>query len=212
MGEGQGSISSIDWQTLSETLNANHVPEILLGIVGILALVIAYTYLRDKDSGMYKISVLVGVLLGVLMAVLCVTSYMKTSVGTTVIVSVACFALIIRPFRDVHFAMIFALLVMVVVYVMLSQLTSPFEILATGWPRAILAFVAGAVVYMLLGFLQELVLGTAKFLNAWPVLAVLGIICIVEAVCVYMGYESVYDTIVSFTKGHSSLVVSLLMR
>ena len=199
------SSSSFDWQSLSDTLNSNHVPEIMLALVGIVALLIVFFYLKDKDSGKYKLTVLLGVIVGALMVVLCVTSPMKTALGTTVIVAIGCFALIIRPFRDVHFAVIFAVLVMVVVYILLGSITKePFDVLATGWPRIIVAFIAGSIVYMMLNFLQAIVLGSAKILNAWPILIVVGVICIAESICVFMGYDSVYDTIVNFAKDKAS--------
>ena len=190
---------STDWQSLSETLNANHVPEIVLLLVGIVALFIVYMYLKDNDSPAYKLSVLLGVIIGAVMVFLCVTS--KAGTGTTIIVAIACFALIIRPFRDVHFAVIIALMIMVIVYLMLGNITQePFDVINHGWARIIVAFVAGSIVYMMLNFLQALVLGTAKVLNAWPILGILGIVCIVEAVCWFQGYPSVYDMIVDLIK------------
>ena len=200
---------STDWQSLSETLNANHVPEIVLLLVGIVALFIVYMYLKDNDSPAYKLSVLLGVIIGAVMVFLCVTS--KAGTGTTIIVAIACFALIIRPFRDVHFAVIIALMIMVIVYLLLGNITQePFDALNHGWLRIIVAFVAGSIVYMMLNFLQALVLGTAKVLNAWPVLGILGIVCIVEAVCWFQGYPSVYDMIVSFVKDKTSSEIFLL--
>ena len=204
------STGSTDWQSLSDTLNSNHVPEVVLLLVGIVALFIVYMYLKDNDSPGYKLSVLVGVIIGAIMVLLCVTA--KPGTGTTVIVAIACFALIIRPFRDVHFAVIIALMIMVIVYLMLGNITQePFDILNHGWPRIIVAFVAGSIVYMMLNFLQALVLGTAKVLNAWPILGILGIICIVEAVCWFQGYPSVYDMILSFVKDKTSSEIFLLL-
>ena len=199
------SSSSFDWQSLSDTLNSNHVPEIMLALVGIVALLIVFFYLKDKDSGKYKLLVLLGVIVGALMVVLCVTSPMKTALGTTIIVAIGCFALIIRPFRDVHFAVILAVLVMVVVYLLLGNITQePFNVVASNPWRIIVAFIAGSIVYMMLNFLQAIVLGSAKILNAWPILIVVGVICIAESICVFMGYDSVYDTIVNFAKDKAS--------
>jgi len=201
----EDSSSSFDWQSLSDTLNSNHVPEIMLGVMGVVALLIVLFYLKDKDSGQYKLMVLLGVLVGILMVILCVTSSMKTALGTTIIVTIGCFALIIRPFRDVHFAVIIAVLVMVIVYILLGNITEEhFLFLASGWPRIIVAFIAGSIVYMMLNFLQAIVLGCAKILNAWPILIIVGVVCIAEAICVSMGYDSVYDTIVNFAKEKAS--------
>ena len=199
--------SDFDWQSLSDTLNANHVPEIVLILVGVIALLIVFTYLRDKDSSTYKLMTLLGVIFGIIMVILCVTSPMKSAMGTTLVVAIGCFALIIRPFRDVHFAVIIALLAMVAVYILLGGITmEPFDVLNSGWPRIIVAFVAGSVVYMMLNFLQALVLGTAKVLNAWPVLALVGVICILESICLFTGHDSVYDTIVQMVKDNKELL------
>jgi hypothetical protein len=203
--------SSIDWASISSTLNSYHVPEIFLAVVGIVAILIVYTYLKDKDGSYYKLMTLIGVIAGVAMVALCLTSSLKTSTGTTIIVAVTCFALIIRPFRDVHFSLIIALLVMVVAYVLLGSLTGDLAVLATGWYRIGVAFLAGAIVYMLLGFLQALVQLFGKLLNAWPLLLILGVICITEAACVYFGYGSVYDMIMAYINGtKTQILVSLL--
>ena len=199
--------NSFDWQSFFDTLNNNNVPAIFLLLVGILALLIVFTYLKDKDSSAYRITMLIGVIFGVIMVVLCVATPMKTAVGTTLVVAIGCFALIIRPFRDVHFAVIIALLAMVAAYILLGSVTAePFDVLNNGWPRILVAFVIGSIVYMMLNFLQALVLGTAKVLNAWPVLAVVGIICIIEAICVFTGHDSVYDTIVNMVNENKELL------
>lgn len=212
MAEGDSG-SSIDWQALSDTLYENNIPEIILILVGVVALFIVYFYLKDKDSGNYKLTVLLGVILGVVMVALCVSSPMRASTGTTLIVAIGCFALIIRPFRDVHFAVIIAMLAMVVAYILLGDITQePFDVLATGWPRIIVAFVIGSIVYMMLNFLQAMVLGIAKFLNAWPVLAVVGVICIIEAICFLTGNDSVYDTIVNLVNEKTASEILLLLQ
>ena len=204
------SSESTDWQSRADTLNSNHIPELVLLLVGIVALFVVYMYLKDNDSPGYKLAVTIGVLMGIIMVAICVVA--KAGTGTTIIIAIACFALIIRPFRDVHFAVILALLVMVIVYLLLGDITQqPFDVLNHGWPRIIVAFVAGSIVYMMLNFLQALVLGAAKVLNAWPILGILGIICIVEAVCWFQGYPSVYDMIVSFVKDKTSSEIFLLL-
>lgn len=206
---------SFDWQGLADSLNANHVPEIILALVGIIAILIVFFYLKDKESGKYKLMVALGIIAGIAMIVLCVTGPMKDKKWTLVLVVIACFALIIRPFRDVHFALVFAVLAMIIAYIGLAGLeTSEVEILrtlATGWPRVIAAFVIGGVVYMLLGFLDAMVHAAGKILNAWPILLVLGILCIVEAVCFYQGYDSVIDMIIKLVKDRTATELIALL-
>ena len=57
------------------------------------------------------------------------------------------------------------------------------------------AFLCGAVVYMVLNFAEAIVKLFGKILNWWPLLFVLGIICVVEAGFMYMGYGSIMDYI-----------------
>lgn len=188
--------SSFNWDAIVDILNQNHVPEILLIIVGVIALVIAYLYVKDSESAEYKATVIIGIVAGVIMALLCVSSTLKGDLYTLILVSIASFALIIRPFRDLKFAIILALMAMVVVYIALGSMTGSLEVLSSGWPRIICAFVVGGIVYMLLGFLQDLVLLFAKIFNAWPILAVLGIICIIEAVSILLGHGSFIGMII----------------
>ena len=192
--------SGFNWDAIVDALNQNHIPEIFLIVVGVIALVITYLYLKDRESAEYKTAVTIGIVAGVIMALLCVSSTLKGDLYTLILVAIASFALIIRPFRDVKFAIILALMAMVVVYIALGSMTGSLEALSSGWPRIICAFVVGAIVYMLLGFLQDLVLLFAKIFNAWPVLGILGVICIIEAVCILLGYGSFIDMIVNALK------------
>lgn len=186
---------AIDWDAVNETIVTYHVSEIFLAVVGIVAILIVYMYLKDKESTKYKALVALGVIVGIVMVYLCVTATTSLTTGTTIIVAIAAFSLIIRPFRDVHFSLILSLLVMVVIYVLLGDLTGDWAILATGWYRVGVAFISGAIVYMITNFIQDLIQLFGKILNAWPLLLVLGIICIAESVCVYFGYGSVYDMV-----------------
>lgn len=209
MSEG-GTSSGIDWASLSETLNSHHVPEIALILAGILAILIAYMYVKDKDGINYKLCMLLGVLVGAVTAVLCVTSSLKGTMSTLIIVIVACFALVIRPFRDVKFAVVFAFFAMIVVYIFLGGLTGNLEMLASGWPRIILAFVVGAIIYLMLMFLQDLTLMFAKIFNMWPVLMVLGVICIAEGISIYSGHGSVYEMLKAFLDSNKGMILALL--
>lgn len=210
MSEGETS-SGVDWTALSETLNSYHVPEIALILAGIMAIVIAYLYIKDKDGANYKIAMLLGVLVGAVTAVMCATSYLKGNMGTLIIVTIACFALVSRPFRDVKFAVVFALFAMIVVYIFLGDLTgSNLEVLASGWPRIVVSFIAGAIVYMMLMFLQDLTLMFAKIFNTWPIMMVLGIICIAEGISIYTGHGSVYDMLKAYLDANKELILALI--
>ncbi len=179
-----------------------HLPETMLFVGGILAILIVICYVRDKDSLKYKFTMFLGLIFGVIMLYEAMTMYGEWRMVTSVIVAIAGFALVIRPFREVHFAVIFALMVMVLVYIAFGGFEGymlfdsiDMTFLSDGWPRIIAAFLCGAVVYMVLNFAEAIVKVFGKILNWWPLLFVLGIICVIEAGFMYMGYGSIMDYI-----------------
>lgn len=179
-----------------------HLPETMLFVGGILAILIVICYVRDKDSLKYKFTMFLGLIFGVIMLYGAMTMYGEWRMVTSVIVAIAGFALVIRPFREVHFAVILALMVMVLVYIAFGGFEGymlfdsiDMTFLSDGWPRIIAAFLCGAVVYMVLNFAEAIVKLFGKILNWWPLLFVLGIICVVEAGFMYMGYGSIMDYI-----------------
>ena len=178
-----------------------YLSPIVLILGGVMALVIVATYLKDKDSGGYKASVLLGFLLGVGIVALALIEGFHAQTYTLILIVVAAFTLIIRPFREVHIAVVFGILVMVLVYLGLASLDGAtlagfdLTVLSSGWPRIIIAFVCGAIVYGLLGFAEAIVKLFGAILNFWPVLMILGLLCIGEACCIYLGYGSIFDYI-----------------
>lgn len=179
-----------------------YLPETMLFVGGILAILIVICYVRDKDSLKYKFTMFLGLIFGVIMLYEAMTMYGEWRMVTSVIVAIAGFALVIRPFREVHFAVIFALMVMVLVYIAFGGFEGymlfdsiDMTFLSDGWPRIIAAFLCGAVVYMVLNFAEAIVKVFGKILNWWPLLFVLGIICVIEAGFMYMGYGSIMDYI-----------------
>ncbi len=179
-----------------------YLSPIVLIVGGVLALLIVAMYLKDKESGKYKATVLLGFLVGVLIVVLAVIEGYNAQKYTMVLISVAAFTLIIRPFREIHIAVIVGLMVMVIVYFALGQLEGyqladniDLSFLASGWPRIIVAFVAGAIVFGLLNFAEALVKVFGTILNFWPILLILGLVCLAEGCCQIMGYGSIFDYI-----------------
>ena len=171
-----------------------HVPEIILLVGGLIALLIVVIYLKDKSSKKYKLFMFIGVLFGALMISLTVSSYTEWGTFVAAVIAITGFTLVIRPFRNVHFAVIGALLVMVLVYLFMGELAgTQLDFLADMWPRIIVAFVAGAIVYMMLHFAEAIVKLFGKLFNWWPLLLVLALICIVESILMFSGYGSLYD-------------------
>ncbi len=178
-----------------------YLAPIVLLLGGIMALLIVATYLKDKESMTYKLMVGLGLVLGVAMVFLAVTEGYNAQKYTLILIAVAAFALIIRPFRDAHIAVIIALFVMAVIYIALGGLAGTevagfdLSFLASGWPRIIVAFVIAGLIFAILKFAEEIVQMFGKLFNFWPILLILGLLCIAEAVCQYMGYGSIFDYI-----------------
>ncbi len=195
-------MAELSWDSFVEALNTNNVPEALLIAMGAMALIIVFGYLRDKESALYKILVLLGVVLGALMVYMVVAIDTGWDKGTMIIVTIGAFALIVRPIRDVNVAAILALIVAVIVYLMLPDLVAdvqePFDFIQAigdGIPRLVVAIVAGGLVFAILQFIQAVVLLAGKILNAWPFLLVIGVVCIMEAVFHLLGSIPIYDYI-----------------
>ena len=201
-------MAELSWDSVMDALNTNNVPEICLLLMGVVALVIVGYYRSDKDSGLYKAMVAVGVITGIFLVVVAVMAETSWSKGTLLVVTVASFALITRPIKDVNIAAIIGLVVAIWVYLILpdavSDLNSPFEfleVLGEGIPRIIVAVVAGGIVFTILQFIQALVMLFGKIFNAWPFLLVIGIWCIVESIFLMMGYNSTSDYISTALNG-----------
>ena len=185
----------MDTESVTDFISV-HVPEFVLLAGGIIALLIVYTYIKDDSSMKYKGLMTLGVLFGVLMILLSVSSYTEWGMFASVLIAVTGFTLVIRPFRDVHFAVIGALLVMVLVYIFLGGLEgTALDFMAVGWPRIIAAFVAGSLVYMMMSFAESIIKLFGKLFNWWPLLLVLAMACIVESILMFMGYGSLYDLV-----------------
>ena len=176
-------------------------PEILLLISGLVAVLIVACYVKDKDSKKYKFAVAIGFILGLLLAFVAVGMYGEWRLVTSVFVLLAAFTLIIRPIRDVNFAVILGLLVVGLVYMGLANLEGQvvmgmdMSVIASGWPRIIVAFVVGAIAYMIANFAEAIVKMFGKLFNLWPILLIFGLICIAESMFMFMGYGSIIDYI-----------------
>jgi hypothetical protein len=135
-----------------------------------------------------------GVIFGAVMIFLSVSSYADWNLFPAAVIAITGFTLIIRPFREVHFAIIGALLIMVLVYIFLGGLAgTELNFLTELWPRIIVAFVVGALAYMIMNFAEAIIKIFGKLFNWWPFLLILAIICIVESLLMFLGYGSLYD-------------------
>ena len=99
----------MDTTEITSWIDAN-LPETMLFIGGLLALLIVISYVKNDESWTYRFMMFLGVIFGVIMLYEAVTMYGTWRMATSLFVTIAGFALVIRPFREVHFAVIFALM------------------------------------------------------------------------------------------------------
>lgn len=178
---------------------SSNLPQVILIVGGLLAIAVAVSYAKDKDLGKYKALMVLGFIFGIFMALEAATNFGHWNTVTSVIIAVAAFTLIIRPFREVHFAVILGLFVMVVVYIWLGGLTEvsgiDISFLADNPVRIIVAFIIGGLCYAIFNFGEAIVKLFGKILNWWPLLFLLGCVCVVEGAMMFLGYGSIVDYI-----------------
>ncbi len=207
-------MAELSWDSVVDALNTNHIPEIFLLLMGITALAIVWYYKADKESTLYKVLVIAGVVMGAFMVYVALAVETGWDKGTLYILTLASFTLIVRPFKDVNIAAIIGLIVAIWVYLLLpdavADIQPPFDFIkpiGDGVPRIIVSIVAGGFVYMVLQFIQAVVMLFGKIFNAWPFLMIIGIWCIVESIALLAGHTSTWDwimTIIDDARGSSS--------
>ena len=177
-----------------------YLPQIILLLGGLLAVCIALAYAKDKDGGKYKALMAVGFLFGVAMLFEALTMYTTWRTVTAILVALTAYTLIIRPFRNVNFSVIAAMIVVAFVYIWLASFDGyslfgavDLTFLSQGWVRIIVSFIAGAIMYGICSFAEAIVKFFGKLLNCWPILFILGLVCIAEAALMFMGYGSLVD-------------------
>lgn len=185
---------TLDWAAITDTFMSNKGPEIMLALIGLLAMTVAVLRIKDgEDSKRYKWAMVFGFIVSVIMVYVLVVLEPSWTTATLVIAVVACFTLIMRPFRKVDFAVFIGIMVVCIVYIYLGTVVGFFEPLSEGWPRFIIAFIVGGLAYAILSFAEAILDLVATILNLAPVLFILGLICIAEAVClIYMG-DTIYQ-------------------
>ncbi len=175
---------------LSE-LTASPVPEVILGLGGLLAFLMAFRYMRTGGGLAYRLKTFLGVIGGLVMMVT-VYAMQAHATGEWTVLSLALmgvtgFALFFRPFRTINLAVILAIFAAVGLYLFLGTLTDPaWEFLTDDVIRAVIALAAAVIIFTAMRFVQELITFVNKIVNAWPVLLILGLLCMGEAVAIYM--------------------------
>lgn len=199
----------MDYVSVAEDFFNSHIPEVILLVGGILALLIIHYYRKDEDAGSYKALLAVGVVVGVMMIAMTFSQYAKWTWFTSLIIIMMAFTMIVRPFRKVEIAVFIGLITILVAYLLLGRLSGveSLVVLSEGWPRLVVAFVIGALVYMIANFAEKIVMLFGKLLNWWPFMAILAVLCIVEAVCLLATGKSIYPLMEELLNGTSSAIM-----
>ena len=169
---------------------------------GLIGLYIAVMFLKDKDSQKYKLAALVGMIMGIMMLI---SGFMIFQESTMPVFSISVllltgFGLFFRPIQKIPVAVVFAVIVGVFVYLYVGGITDPnLQFLVEDTVRIILSIVAAAVVFMVFNFVEQLLDFASTVLNAWPVLLVLGLICVVEGALLLVTGDSMLVLIASYT-------------
>lgn len=170
-------------------LTISPMPELLLLLGGLIALVIAFVG-KNKKTVIDNVAVFLGFFVGIVMIVEAILLYSAgNSSGSTIWISaILGFGLLMRVFRKVKVALILALVAALVTGIGLYLLEksvhtgflSPIVIL-------IIALVVMAIVYGLIG-VAEFFADLAGAIASWrPVLFILGILALAEAALLFSG-------------------------
>lgn len=178
------------WKDFTDQLAQAHVPEVFLVVMGILVIALAAFYLKNKEGGWYKVVYLVSLVFAAVTVILVVTKALPMQLEPMIILSLACFTILVRPFREAHLSALLALLVLILVYIILDGVTGV-EFLTEFWVKLVIALVAAGVVYFIASFVEGLVMLFGKLFNWWPFLIVIGLLCIIEAVLIATGSGSI---------------------
>lgn len=185
----------IEYLTLPTSLDAlaSGVWAVLfLLVAGITAITIARNYVISEGRGArYRFSVLLGTGFAFMLAVYCVVQYLYGSWPNLLIMMVAflSFAMMFRPVVNWNVAIAIALLMFLLVYygiyIFVYGLVDVFGVAGVFTLSAAL----GVLAYMLLSYVQVGVQWVAGLLNAWPILGVLGGVCLVQGILTILGYS-----------------------
>lgn len=172
---------------------SDNLPEILLVAAGVVAVLIVLTYVRSRESTLYRFMMILGVVLGAVMVYEAITVGKAWDEFSRAVIAVAGFALAIRPLRNIDFAIVLALIAIVIAYIYLGSLDGDLGGLSKGTPRLFVTIVAGAFVYMVFNLIQKIAMLIGKILNCWPFLFVMGVVCIAEGILMLTGNGSLLD-------------------
>lgn len=185
------------------------IAEYVLLAAGVSALLIVILYIKRKDSAAYKAMVLIGMVAGAAAIYMAAINYGEWTDECVVICIVAGYAMVIRPFKNVDFAVVLGILAVLLAYAYLGEMTGDLEGLSHGTPRIIVAILAGSIVYMVFNFITKAAIFIGKVLNWWPFLFIIGVLCVAEAALIMSGSGTIVDLYNKYCGSGSDNLASL---
>ena len=163
---------------------------LLLAVVGLVCITIAKNYRDNPRSATYKLSMIVGVFTATVLGAHVALQYLMGSWSNTMVMitAVIVFGLLFRPLMNRNIAFVIAALVLIGVYMSIAVLVPDLYALLTVDGLLLLSFMVATLIYVLLHFAEAGMEFVARVLNAWPILIVLGLLCIVEGIAIAAGY------------------------
>ncbi len=163
------------------------VPYILVlgGLFGVLRLV--RFFVKEKGGGVVKVLEIVGFFVGILLLITGVASFLggAWSLEVWVLLVVTSLGLMLKPVSKVPFGALFGLiagLACVVLLYWFFPLPATVFGVSSMWIYLAVFLIPALIVFVMFKFFEDLAKLFGMILGAWPVLVVLGFLCIAEGI------------------------------
>ncbi len=181
-------------------LAAKPVPQALMIAGGVIAGYLAVLYLQDRESQKYKASTFLGLLVGLVLLVGSYAVFRDAALPnfSLSVMLLTGFALFFRPIQRIPIAAVVGLLVGVIVYIYLGEISDPaWELVTVGTGRIVVSAVVTLLIFTALNFVEQILDFTSMVLNAWPVLMILGVLSILDAASLLIYDDSLLAVLVA---------------
>lgn len=190
-GFGRFGLEIAWFPTTWEGFVAGSFSLVLMFLGGMMAVTIAMEYNNNEKSVLYHMAVLFGLFHAIVIMLTVGIMYVMDAWSNVIIIlmGVMAFTMAFRPFM--RFSVSFAIsgLAGVIAYYGV-YLFFPGFVGTVGIPGLVLvAGITFIFLWLVLGFAEAGLEAVAKILNAWPILTILGALCMTEATLTYFGFS-----------------------
>ena len=163
---------------------------VMMFMGGMMAVTIAIEYKNNEKSVLYHMAVLFGLFHAIVIMLTIAIMYLMDAWSNVLIMlmGIMAFAMAFRPFIKFNVSFAIAGLVGVIAYYGV-YLFFPGFVDTVGIPGLVLlSGITFIFLWLVLGFAESGLEAVAKILNAWPILTILGALCMLEAALTYFGF------------------------